>query len=127
MSPSFRAAENIPPETAGYLAGLGFPCRSLRREGPRRLTDREIAGLARQEGLVILTHDLDFGEIFCQAEDGEVGIVVLRLHRQTVEAVNDVLGRFLKSGMAERRDLPHRLAVLSETHFRVYHGPRGQF
>jgi predicted nuclease of predicted toxin-antitoxin system len=127
MSISFLADENISPETADYLAALGFPCRSLRREGPWRLTDREIAALARREGLVILTHDLDFGEIFYLAQDGQVGIVVLRLHRQTVEAVNDVLARFLGSGVPEAMDLPHSLVILSETHYRVYHGPRGQF
>jgi len=55
MSLSFLADENISPETAGYLQALGFPCRTLRRDGPWRLTDREIAGLARREGLAILS------------------------------------------------------------------------
>ncbi len=61
------------------------------------------------------------------SEDGHVGIIVLRLHRQTVEAVNDVLTRFLGSGMRETLDLSHSLVVLSETSYRVYRGPRGLF
>ena len=89
MSISFLADENISPETADHLEALGFQCRSLCREGPWRLTDREIAALARREGLVILTHDLDFGEIFYLAEESHIGIIVLRLHQQTVETVND--------------------------------------
>lgn len=127
MSLSFLADENISPETADHLTALGFPCRSLRRDGPWRLADREIAALARHEGLVILTHDLDFGEIFYMSEEGHLGIIVLRLHCQTVEAVNDVLTRFLGSGMRETLNLADSLVVLSETSYRVYHGRRGRF
>jgi len=56
MSISFLAGENISPETADHLLALGFSCRSLSREGPRQLSDREIAALARRDGLVILSH-----------------------------------------------------------------------
>ena len=127
MSLSFLADENISPETADHLEALGLSCRSLRREGPWRLADSEIAALARREDLVILTHDLDFGEIFFLASDGQIGIIVLRLHRQTVEAANDVLTRFLGSGVPPTLDLRHSLVILSETSYRVYRGPRGQF
>ncbi len=92
---AFLADENISPESADYLEALGYPCYSLRREGPWRLSDSEIVDIARREGRIILTHDLDFGEIYYSATAGEVGIIVLRLRHQTVEAVNDVLERFL--------------------------------
>jgi predicted nuclease of predicted toxin-antitoxin system len=127
MSLSFLADENISPQTADHLAALGFSCRSLRREGPWRLTDREIAALARRDGLVILTHDLDFGEIFYLAGETQLGIIVLRLRQQTVETVNDVLTRFLTSGVLTTLDLNNSLVILSETSYRVYRGPRGQF
>jgi predicted nuclease of predicted toxin-antitoxin system len=127
MNLSFLADENISPETADCLEALGFRCRSLRREGPWRLTDREIAALAQREGLIVLTHDLDFGEIFYLAGRGDLGILVLRLHRQTVEAVNDVLARFLTSPLPETLDLNHSLVILSETSYRVYRGPRERF
>lgn len=124
---SFLADENISPESAEYLDSLGYSCYSLRRDGPRQLKDREIAALARKEARVILTHDLDFGEIYYFAERGSVGILVLRLHHQTVEAVNQVLGRFLKSGAVSDDQLQHSLVILSETTYRVYRGPRGEF
>ncbi|MGA9351132.1 MAG: hypothetical protein WBW48_20325 [Anaerolineae bacterium] len=58
MTLSFLADENIPstgsghrsPESAAHLEALGYPCRSLCREGPRRLSDREIVALAKREG-----------------------------------------------------------------------------
>lgn len=127
MKLSFLADENISPESADYLESLGHPCHSLRRDGPWRLSDREIVALAKREGSVILTHDLDFGEIYYSAEDGQVGIIVLRLRHQTVEAVNAALGRFLKSGALTTQRIQKSLITLSETTFRVYEGPHGAF
>jgi len=124
---SFLADENISPESADPLEALGYSCHSLRRDGPRRLTDREIVALAKQEEHVILTQDLDFGEIYYFSEKGQVGILVLRLRHQTVEAVNDVLQRFLQSGALTEQQLRRSLVVLSETTYRVYQGPRGAF
>jgi predicted nuclease of predicted toxin-antitoxin system len=127
MTISFLADENISPETADHLAGLGFSCHSLRREGPWRLTDREIAAMARRDGLVILTHDLDFGEIFYLAQESQIGIIVLRLHQQTVETVNDILTRFLTSEVLTTLNVHDSLVILSESSYRVYRGPRGGF
>jgi len=52
---AFLADENISPESADYLEALGYPCYSLRREGPWRLSDSEIVDIARREGRIILT------------------------------------------------------------------------
>jgi predicted nuclease of predicted toxin-antitoxin system len=124
---SFLADENISPETADRLAALGYLCHSLRRDGPWQLTDREIVALAKRQGSVILTHDLDFGEMYYLAEKGQVGMLILRLRHQTVEMVNDVLQRFLQSGALTERQLRKSLVVVSETTYRVYQGPRGVF
>ena len=124
---SFLADENISPETADYLDALGYPCHSLRRDGPHRLSDREIIALAKQKGFVILTHDLDFGQIYYLVEQGRVGILVLRLRHQTVEVVNDVLERFLKASTLSPEELQHSLVIISENWYRVYRGPRGEF
>jgi len=124
---SFLADENISPESAEHLEALGYPCRSLCREGPRQLSDREIVSLAKREGRVILTHDLDFGQIYYFAEEGQVGILVLRLRHQTVEVVNDVLQRFLRSEALTEQQLQKSLVILAETTYRVYQGPRGEF
>lgn len=124
---SFLADENISPETADLLEALGFPCSSLTRDGPRRLTDRQIVDLSKEEGLIILTHDLDFGEIHYLSQEREIGVLVLRLRRQTVETVNDVLERFLSSGEITEEALRRSLVVVSENWYRVYEGPRGEF
>ncbi len=124
---SFLADENISPETADHLNGLGYPCHSLRRNDPHRLPDREIIALAKQEGRIIITHDLDFGQIYYLAEQGRVGILVLRLRHQRIEIVNDVLERFLKAGALNPEELQQSLVIISENWYRIYQGPRGEF
>ena len=124
---AFLADENISPETADHLKALGYECHSLVREGPRQLADPEIVALAKREQRIILTHDLDFGEIYYFVEDGELGVIVLRLRHQTIEAVNDVLERFLDARALSESQLQRALVILSESSYRVHGGPRGDF
>ncbi len=124
---AFLADENVSPETAAHLEALGYQCHSLVREGPRQLADPEVVALAKREQRIIITHDLDFGEIYYFAEDGELGVIVLRLRHQTVEAVNDILERFLETRALSESQLQHSLVILSESSYRVYGGPRGEF
>jgi len=124
---AFLADENVSPETADHLEALGHQCHSLVREGPRQLADPEIVALAKREQCIIITHDLDFGEIYYFVEDGELGVIVLRLRHQTIEAVNDVLERFLATRALSESQLQRSLVILSESSYRVHGGPRGQF
>jgi len=124
---SFLADENISPETADHLQTLGYSCRSLCRQGPWRLSDDEIVALAREEGRIILTHDLDFGQLYYFRERGEIGIIVLRLRNQTVERVNEVLPRFLRVCPLKAEELGCSLVVIRERSYRVFRGPRGEF
>ena len=123
----FLADENISPETADFLEGMGYSCYSILRDGPRRISDRQIARMARESGRVIITHDLDFGQIFYFSEPGQLGVIVLRLKEQTVESVNEVLGRFLQAADIEVDALVHSLVILSERQYRIFGGPRGEF
>jgi len=124
---AFLADENISPETAAHLQTLGHSCHSLRQAGPWRLKDQEIVTLAQREGRIIVTHDLDFGQIYHLTSGGQVGVIVLRLKRQTVEAVNEVLTRFLASGVLDDESLHRALIVVSERWYRVYRGSRREF
>ena len=124
---SFLADENISPETADHLETLGYSCRSLRRQGPWGLSDSEIVALAKEEGRIVLTHDLDFGHIYYFRERGEIGVIVLRLRNQTVERVNEVLTRFLRVCPLKAEELGCSLVIIRESSYRVFRGPRGKF
>ena len=59
-------------------------------------------------------------DIYYFAEHGQVGIIVLRLRYQTVEAVNAVLERFLHSPGWTESQIQYALITLSETAYRIY-------
>jgi len=67
----------------------------LREEGLIRLPDPEIALKAAAEGRIVLTFDLDFGDILAAARSEAPSVVIFRLRNQTPAAVNPRLFRVI--------------------------------
>ena len=53
----------ISPEMSSILKGLGHEAVHLHEEGLETLPDPAILEKARDQGYVLLTHDLDFAEL----------------------------------------------------------------
>ena len=83
-----------------------------------KISDEEVVKLAKKEKRIIVTHDLDFGEIYYFREEGKVGILVLRIKNQTIESTNKALERFFKSKGIEKPE--KSLIVLRETSCRIH-------
>lgn len=114
---------NLSPVTAEYLtSSFGLDVVALQTLGLGELNDDEVVRLARGERRVIVTFDLDFGEMFHRSELGLFGVIVLRLQDQTVESVNRVLGRFF-AHEATGIDLHTSLVVLDQDRSRVARSP----
>lgn len=60
----FLLDANLSPITSSYLKSLGFDSKSIVKEKLGRLTDKGIAELAIKEKRIVITFDLDFGEIY---------------------------------------------------------------
>ena len=67
----------------------------LRDEGLIRLPDPKIAAKAVAEGRIVLTFDLDFGDILATAGSEGPSVVIFRLRDQTPAAVNPRLFRVI--------------------------------
>ena len=76
------------------------------------LKDPEVVNLAQKQKRVIVTFDLDFGELYHAKSDKPAGIIVLRLQDQTVESVNQVLQKFLLNYEEKFIANPSTLAVV---------------
>lgn len=63
-----------------WLRSQGHDAIHLSDEELGKLPDREIFAKALTESRIILTFDLDFGEIATCARGSKVGVVVFRLH-----------------------------------------------
>ena len=91
--------------------------------GLAAIGDDEVVALAIQDRRIILTYDLDFGEMYRRGGHGAFGVVVLRLDVQTIEAANARLGEFL-SGFTDHDALQRSLVVLEDKRFRIFNEPR---
>jgi predicted nuclease of predicted toxin-antitoxin system len=73
----------------------------LRDEGLIRLPDPDIVSKALSEHRIVLTFDLDFGEILAIARNEAPSVVIFRLRNQTPAAVNPRLFHVINDCAAE--------------------------
>src|SRR5437870_5472649 len=78
-----------------WLRDKGYDAVHLREEGLQRLPNGEIFTKAVGEGRVILTFDLDFGEIAALARGRMVSVIVFRLHNTRTPHVIERLAAVL--------------------------------
>lgn len=114
----YLADENISPLTVKTIRQLGYDITSAVEIGLQGAEDEKVVLLAQQENRIIITFDLDFGEIFYFASNIDVGIIVLRINPQTVEHTNKRLTTFLKAKIIENSNLAKALIILEEKRYR---------
>lgn len=115
--------ENLSPETVTALQTAGYHAASLTAYVPLGSSDLEIAYAASEAAAVIITQDLDFGELCFNAGVVGSGVIVLRLRVQTVENVTERLMAFLRDARQLRLDLNQSFCVVEETRFRSRRRP----
>ncbi len=76
------ADENVEPVIVQWLRSLGHEVASICQRAPGIDDDRVLA-VARDERRVLVTYDLDFGEIVYRRGLNHAGIVLLRLSDPT--------------------------------------------
>jgi len=102
----FLADMGISPKTVAFLQGIGYDAIHLRDQGLDRLPDTTILEKARNEGLILLTHDLDFGELIAASGAKLPSVISFRLRNMRPERVNvHLLGnhRSASAGAPKRR------------------------
>jgi predicted nuclease of predicted toxin-antitoxin system len=78
-----------------WLRQEGHDAKHLRDEGLHRLPNGEIFAKAIAEDRVVLTFDLDFGEIAALTEGRKASVVLFRLHNTRTTHVMDRLAAVL--------------------------------
>jgi len=115
---------NLSHETASTLRNLGIDVLCLLEKGLGAIADEEVVKLAKEEGRIIITFDLDFGQLYHFREEGKLGVIILRLKDQTVEAVNAVLERLFEDFKGEEAQLQNGLVIVEENRYRFYSAER---
>lgn len=94
--PKFLLDADMPRSSAEAIRSLGFDVVDVRDLGMRYAKDREIIDFALKTGRVVITRDLDYGEILRYPQ--HPGAIILRLPTGFVaKEVNEALLDFLSS------------------------------
>ena len=117
--PKFLVDENISPLTVEFLRKLGFDVTDLVELDNKGITNGELVKLANSKNRIIITLDLDFGEIYYFSSKKKFGVIVIRLKTPTIENVNTVIGKFLKEIDFKKVDLTKSLIILDAKKYRI--------
>ena len=116
----FLADMGVSQQAVEWLRTNGHDAVHLRDEGLQRLTNGEIFQKAAGENRIVLTFDLDFGEILAGSGEQIVSVILFRLRNTRTDFVIQRLEVVLNSSSAELsqgaivivEDGRHRLRVL---------------
>jgi predicted nuclease of predicted toxin-antitoxin system len=100
---------NLSPQWVEYLKARGIEAEHWSALGDPRSTDREILAYARDRGLVVFTHDLDFGNILAVTHARGPSVIQVR----TQNPIPEVVGQLVISAISEHRALLDRGALLT--------------
>jgi predicted nuclease of predicted toxin-antitoxin system len=75
----FLADMGVAMRIVEWLRAQGHDAKHLRDEGLQRMPDSDIFRKAESEGRILLTFDLDFGEIVALSPERKVSVILFRL------------------------------------------------
>ena len=116
----FLADMGVSLRVVEWLREKGHDTKHLREENLHKLPDGEIFKKAVRENRIILTFDLDFGEIVALSKGNRAGVILFRLHNARADRVIQRLEVVL-------RNMPSSFAnyvvIVEETRYRIRQFP----
>jgi predicted nuclease of predicted toxin-antitoxin system len=107
-----------------WLRQQGHDVKHLREEGLQRMPDGEIFTKAIAENRVIITFDLDFGEIAALSGGQKTSVILLRLHNTRTAHLIERLDTALSQSSAALEK--GAFVVVEESRHRVRYLPLGK-
>ncbi len=96
---TFLADMGISQTTVKWLKEQGFDAFHVRDMNMHRATDTEILEKARNHEHIVLTCDLDFGEILSATGEDCPSVVIFRLENEKPEHINKRLKQVLQESL----------------------------
>ncbi len=107
--------ENISPEITAHLRSLNYDVKSI-SECCKGFDDEKIVELAVKGKRVIITYDLDFGELY---RNFGASSIILRLRTKKPSIVVKYLTIFLRTVEIQKIDMKGKLAIITEGKVRM--------
>lgn len=105
----FLGNMGISPKTIAYLRAQGHEAKRLLEENLERLPDSDILDKARAEQSIVLTSDLDFGQLLAASRAELPSVIIFRLDDMSAPNVN----RYLTTIIDDYADDLARGAIIS--------------
>lgn len=115
----FLADMGISPVTVAWLNQQGHDAKHLSEERLHKLSDREIFYKAEKENRVVLTTDLDFGEIAVSASSTRTSVIIFRQENRTPVSVNHYLEKVIHTAKTELEK--GSIITVEESRIRIRH------
>jgi predicted nuclease of predicted toxin-antitoxin system len=109
--------ENMPLSLAALLRSAGHNVSTVPEENLSGEGDPLVLETAIKEGRLLMTFDVDFGDIRAYPVGSHAGVVVFRLHDQRWAVLKEPAERLLVSGLLER--IEQGIAIVDENRIRV--------
>lgn len=97
----FLADMGISASTVAHLREMGHDGVHLRDEHMQRSEDAAVLQKALREGRVLLTHDLDFGDLMAASKGVLPSVVIFRLRDMRPDHINRHLDNVIASHAAD--------------------------
>ena len=120
----FLTDAGVSPKTVEFLKQLGHEAVHVRTLGLQRATDPELVERARADSSVVVTFDLDFGEVLALGVLDKPSVILFRLTDERAESVNQRLSAVLAERLAELES--GALVLVEDTRYRVRKLPTGR-
>jgi len=120
----FLADAGISPKTVEFLKQLGHEAIHVRTLGLQRAPDVVIVERARAEDSVVITFDLDFGDILALGVLDKPSVILFRLSDQRADSVNQCLSVVLAERFPDLQS--GALILVEDTRYRVRKLPVGR-
>ena len=118
----FLADMMIDARVTEWLRSQGHDVVHLRDQKLHRLPNGEIFEKATEEKRIVLTFDLDFGEIVALSGRQRTSVILFRLHNSRANQVIERL-RNLLDELGKKLAESHTVVVVEEARFRVREFP----
>ena len=120
----FLADAGLSPATIAFLIELGHKAVHVRSLGMQRAPDVDIVARARTDSSIVLTFDLDFGDILALGVLDKPSVIIFRLADERPASVNQRLEVILKERSADLES--GALILVEDTRYRVRKLPIGR-
>ena len=112
----FLLDQNLSPQTTLFLKSIGIDAVDLRELGLSGKSDEIIYAYAVKHDLVIMTYDLEFSHMYLSKSNLK-GLMLLRIHPQTIEVVHDVLKKVFT--IVSERQMKRCIVVVERHRVRI--------